>query len=249
MNKKIIGFLILLIFLMPTQLALGITQNPEMMNNEIGETNCIDEEIIEMLNQVNEPLISYYLENLVEFGPRFTGTESNSDSAEYIFNEFEKLGLDVYYDNFKFFLNRGRIGNKVRKIVNDKNVVATLQGTDASSDAVFIICAHYDTTENSPGANDDGSGVASMLSLANIFSKYSFNHTIRFIAFSAEEVGTFGSHDYAKKAYERGENIRMVFNLETFGYTSEGGDELYLLKTARSEWFSQFSQEIDVKYY
>ena len=88
-----------------------------------------------------------------------------------------------------------------------------------------------------------------MLAIANICSNYSFEHTIRFIAFSGEEVGTYGSFAHAKKAYKRGDNIRAVLNLETFGYTSEGGKELFVLKTERAEWLSQFSQEISKKYY
>jgi hypothetical protein len=130
-----------------------------------------------------------------------------------------------------------------------QNVIATLPGSNPSDDTMIIICAHYDTTETSPGANDDGSGIATLLALANIFSSCSFDHTIRFIAFSGEEVGTIGSHHYAKQAYEQDENIIAVLNLETFGYTSSGGRELFLLKTARTEWISQFSHAIAETYH
>lgn len=230
------GFLIFLMLSFPIQTTLGTTQNTGMINNKSIETENIDEDIITMINQVNKSLISYYLEGLVKFGPRFTGSENCSKAAEYIYNEFEKLGLNVYIDPWEYIRHQCQ------------NVVATLNGTDPNSDAIFILCAHYDTTKNSPGANDDGSGVAAMLTIANICSQYSFNHTIRFIAFSGEEVGTYGSHAYAKRAYKRGENIKAVLNLETFGYTSEGGKELFILKTARTEWISQFSQETTEKY-
>jgi len=63
--------------------------------------------------------------------------------------------------------------------------------------------ARYDCTSGSLGADDDGSGVAAVLASASIMSHYAFNHTIRFIAFSGEEVGTYGSFTYAKEAYER----------------------------------------------
>ena len=236
MNKKIMGILIFVLLFLQIQSAIGITQETGMMKKRVGVEN-VDEDIVSMLYQVNESLISYYLEKLVEFGPRFTGSETCSNAAQYIHDEFELLGLDVYIDPWTYIRYQCQ------------NVIATLNGTDPTSDAIFIICAHYDTTETSPGANDDGSGVAAMLAIANICSQYSFNHTIRFIAFSGEEVGAYGSHDYAKKAYEKGENIRAVLNLETFGYTSDGGQELFLLKTERTEWISQFSQDIAEQYY
>ena len=66
-------------------------------------------------------------------------------------------------------------------------------GKNISSEAIYVVSAHYDCSEGSMGANDDGSGVAGMLAIADILSKYSFNHTIQFIAFSGEEVGTLGS--------------------------------------------------------
>jgi hypothetical protein len=218
------------------QPALGVNENIIKLNNKIIKAD-IDEFVVSIINQVNESLVTKYLEELIEFGPRYTGSNNCNEAAEYIYNEFKKLDLNVFKDpweNIKF---------------QSQNVVATLNGTDPNSDVIFIICAHYDTTESSPGANDDGSGVAAMLIMANICSQYSFNHTIRFIAFSGEEVGTCGSYSYVKKAYEKRENIKAVLNLETFGYTSKGGKELFILKTSRSEWLTDFSQEVSEKYY
>jgi len=229
--KKIIGIFIC-ILLLATIIPVGI--------NASDNYNLLDKEdysIVDIINQVNKSLISKYLEDLVEFGSRFTGTEGCNNAAQYLYDEFIKLDLEVYFDEWEYIQYQS------------KNIVATLNGSDSNSDAVFIICAHYDTTETSPGANDDGSGIASMLAIANICSKFSFNHTIRFIAFSGEEIGTYGSYAYAKKAYYRGENIIAVLNLETFGYTSSGGKELFILKTKRTEWLSKFSYEIAEKYY
>jgi hypothetical protein len=197
----------------------------------------LKEDISFMIKQINETLLSKYLGELVEFGPRFTGTESCDNAAQYIYNEFEKLNLDVFYDEWN------------SKDYQSKNIVANLKGSKSNNDEIIIICAHYDTTETSPGANDDGSGIASMLTIANICCKYSFNNSIRFIAFSGEEIGTYGSHHYAKEAYNNGDNIIAVLNLETFGYTSGNGEELFILKTPRTEWLSKFSNEIAEIYY
>ncbi len=237
MRIKIIGIFIGLMVIIPIQLAMATPENLVIKTNIDPTEFSIKEDIINLINQVNRSLISNYLEDLVSFGPRLTSTKNCSKTAQYIYNEFLKLDMNVYFDPW--------ISIKYRC----KNIIATLNGINPNSDAIFILCAHYDTTKNSPGANDDGSGIAAMLAIANICSQYKFNHTIRFIAFSGEEVGTYGSHAYAKKAYRRGENIRAVLNLETFGYTSQGGKELFVLKTERAEWLSQFSREISEKYY
>ena len=234
--KKITGFLVCLMVIIPIYSQMGAAQNLKMMNIE-STPSVINPDIIDMINQVNESLISYYLEKLVEFGPRFVGSESCRRAAEYIYDEFMDLGLNVYIDSWRYPRYRCQ------------NVIATLEGVDLSSDAMFILCAHYDTSKESPGANDDGSGIAAILAIANICSQYSFNHTIRFIAFSGEEVGLFGSHDYARKSYENRENIVAVLNIDTIGNTTaEGGKILYLLKTDRSEWISTFSKNISQSY-
>jgi hypothetical protein len=228
-QKKFISYFITFIFLISTI----ITLNSEARNElEIDIDNNIND-ILNMIEKVNESLISFYLENLVSFGPRFTGTDKCRASAEYIYEEFKSLGLNVSYH----YWNSSKYSSK--------NVVATVLNKDKDINSVIILCAHYDTTETSPGANDDGSGIAAMLTIANIINDLSFKNTIRFVAFSGEEIGTFGSHFYARYCYDNEENIISVINLDTIGYTTEvGGDFLYLLKTDRSNWISSMAINI-----
>lgn len=110
--------------------------------------------IIEMIEQINETRVLYFYEKLMMFGVRYTGTQNCSMAGDWIYEEFDKIGLDVEFHQWEY-----------RKF-EDRNVIATLHGNDSSSNAIFIICAHYDTVENSPGANDDGSGVVAILSIA-----------------------------------------------------------------------------------
>ena len=197
-----------------------------------------DPQIIDMIQQVNESLLYYYNTHLTAFGPRYTGTENCTKASQYIYDEFYAMGLSVEFHNWSF--------NKF----TDRNVVATLQGTDASSDAIFIIDAHYDTVRISPGAIDDGSGVAAVLAAARILSQYSFNYTIRFIAFSGEEVGLYGSYAYAQDASRRGDNIVGVINLDEIGYahTIEGGQTLCVYRPERSKWLADFVTTVNTLY-
>ncbi len=72
-----------------------------------------------------------------------------------------------------------------------QNIVATKPG--ASPDAI-IFGAHYDSVESGPGANDNASGVASLLELARLARPGAL--TQRFMAFGAEELGLYGSGSY-----------------------------------------------------
>ncbi len=194
--------------------------------------------IIELIEQINETRVLYFYENLLSFGVRYTGTENCSRAGDWIYEEFDKMDLDVEFHPWE------------QRKFEDRNVIATHPGNDSSSNAIFIICAHYDTFKNSPGANDDGSGVVATLVIAEILSKYSFNHTIQFIAFSGEEVGTYGSFNYARDAYNRGDNIVAILNLDIIGYaeTTQGGRIIRYFHEEPSTWIGEFAQEISTKY-
>jgi len=195
-------------------------------------------DIIEMINSVNESRVLYFFENLLSFGIRYTGTPNCTQAGDWIYNEFGEMGLDVEFHEWKI------------KNFKSRNIIATLPGNDVSSNAIFIICAHYDTFKTSPGANDDGSGIVAILCIAEILSKYSFNHTIKFIAFSGEEVGTYGSFTYARDSYKKGDNIFAVLNLDIIGYaeTIKGGKILRFFHEEPSTWIAEFAKTISEKY-
>jgi hypothetical protein len=197
-----------------------------------------DAAIIEMINQIDESLLRKYHEGLLRFGPRYTGSISCILAAEYIYNSFQQMGLDVKYHEWRYAGFRC------------KNVVATLPGSNLNSTAEYILCGHYDTVAGSPGANDDGSGTAAVLAIASVLRDYAFDHTIRFITFSGEEVGTYGSFTYARDAYFRGDNIVAVLNMDMIGYanTTEGGRILRFFPPERSRWVADYASEISEKY-
>jgi len=201
--------------------------------------DSLDEFIIDVINQMNETLYLGYLENITDFGPRVTGTSACQEAGDYIYTEFENMGLEVRYH----YWNYGGY--------SDRNIEATLFGTNETSDAIYIICGHYDTVANCPGADDDASGVATVLSSAFILSKYAFNYTIRFVAFSGEEQWMLGSHEYAREAYENGDNIIAVLNVDMIGFavTSTQGSYIKIYKNEASKWISNFTISVSQEYY
>jgi Zn-dependent M28 family amino/carboxypeptidase len=85
----------------------------------------------------------------------------------------------------------------------------------------MIVDAHYDSVFNAPGADDNASGVAGVLEALEILKDYSFERSIKFIAFDLEEEGLKGSVDYATKAVAESEDIMGVINFEMIGYHTE----------------------------
>lgn len=105
------------------------------------------------------------------------------------------------------------------------NLEVTCPGNSRNRD-VILIGAHYDSVLGSPGANDNGSGVAALLELSRLFKDVALETSLRFVAFVNEEPPFFfwpsmGSMVYAKAAKQRGDPIRFMISLETIGYYRE----------------------------
>src|SRR3990170_4032372 len=132
-------------------------------------------------------------------------------AAQYIREEFLGIGLEVQED---YFLWEGR---------PFKNIVAGKKGTTAQ-EKTFIVGAHYDAVRGSPGADDNASAVAVLLEIAGLIQTVPLGFTVKWIAFSLEEVDYAGSFHYAKKAKERGEKILGMISLETVGFTGPRQD-------------------------
>ncbi|KHD05675.2 aminopeptidase [Candidatus Thiomargarita nelsonii] len=105
------------------------------------------------------------------------------------------------------------------------NIEVELRG-QKKPEEIIIIGAHYDSVVGSPGANDNGSGVAGTLEIARRLSGQALSRTIRFVAFVNEEPPFFkteamGSLVYANRSAEKGEKIVGMMTLETIGYFRE----------------------------
>lgn len=194
--------------------------------------------IIDMIQQLDEPLILDYLEDLVAFGPRVTETPACEQAGEWIYNEFQSMGLKTRYHNWS---NGG---------YESENIEATLPGLNQTSDEIYIICGHYDSVSGSPGADDDGSGTVATIAAAYILSQYSFEHTIRFVTFSGEEQGLLGSEKYVQDAYANGDNIVATLNVDMIGFalTEDQGNNIKVYHNDESDWIVDFTDNIADEY-
>lgn len=131
----------------------------------------------------------------------------------FITDAFERSGYSVSVQEYRVE------GELVR------NLEVEIPGSTSAGE-IIVIGAHYDSAHG-PAANDNASGTAGVLSLAEWASKRSFAKTLRFVAFVNEEPpyfqvpGKMGSEVYARRCRERQENIVAMLSLETIGYYSD----------------------------
>ena len=142
-------------------------------------------------------------------------------AAAYLEEELQAVGAVVESQTFR------TLGEPCR------NLEAEIRGR-TRHDHVVVVGAHYDSVAGSPGANDNGSGVAALLALARTFSQRApANRTLRFVFFVNEEPPFFttadmGSRIYARRCAERGEDVRAMLSLETIGYYDDApGSQTY----------------------
>lgn len=119
---------------------------------------------------------------------RFVGSRTIKDSSEFIESEFRALGLDVLIDSFP---------NPIAGAANAHNIIGRLIGSTSES---ILVGAHYDDLPINgvaPGADDNASGVSTMLSIAEKLSGVKLKRNVIFAAFSGEEQDLQGSKHFA----------------------------------------------------
>ncbi|MEE9198583.1 MAG: M28 family metallopeptidase, partial [Dehalococcoidia bacterium] len=113
----------------------------------------------------------------------------------------------------------------IRQNAPSQSVIATKVGLGTE---VVVIGAHYDTVAGVAGANDNASGTAVLLTLAQALKDETFPFTLRLIAFGSEEVGLLGSRNYVRSILPDGAaGIRAMLNFDAVGSgdgLATGGD-------------------------
>ncbi|MCE2778734.1 MAG: M28 family metallopeptidase [Algoriphagus sp.] len=188
-------------------------------------------EISQLVKQVNADSLKKYTEVLASFKSRHTLNQDAKDgmiaAQNYVKSKFSEFSsksngrLTSMIDEFV-------VPSDGRRIVADAkvgNVIATLQGTNPKDPRMILVSGHLDSrnkdvmdaTGASPGANDDGSGVALVLELARILSQTEFPATLVFVAFTGEEQGLKGATYLADKAKAASWKIEAVLNNDIVG--------------------------------
>jgi len=195
-------------------------------------TSAQDPFIESIVSLVSSSDLAAHVQSLQDFQTRYASTTNCESAGEALFSSFTALGLDdVHFEPFTFSGS-----------YTSRNVVAEKTG-ETYPNEVYIICSHYDSTSPSrltlaPGADDNASGTAAVLEAAGVLAPYSFDFTVRFISFSAEEWGLWGSRAYAAAARAAGDRILGVINLDMIAYADAMPEDLQIIVNQDSTWLA-----------
>ncbi len=166
--------------------------------------------IQEIVDRVNPDSVLYFVRRLQDFRSRFSTYDSTFYAALWIGQKFYEYGCDTVIFQY-------------HTAGHAPNVIGIKYGTVYPSNHYVIICGHFDAYSNQiptfvPGADDNASGTAGALECARVMKDYRFEYTIKFIAFSGEEFGLYGSEYYAQNASSKNDTIIGVINADMIGY-------------------------------
>ena len=170
---------------------------------------------------------------LANFGTRHTLSDTLSETRgigaarRWIKSEFESISkncgncLDVFYQKNYF---TPKDGDRIVKPVWINNVLAIQRGKIhpnrfiiMSGDIDSRISDPTNYTDDSPGANDNASGMAGTIEAARVLSEYTFNNSILYVGLAGEEQGLFGGKGLAKHAKEKGWEVIGILNNDMIG--------------------------------
>lgn len=179
---------------------------------------------IEQVSIDNLTATVQYLENLEN---RYYNSTKAYEASDWILEQFEALNADteiLEIEEFPFNIDDNPNNP------SSPNIIAIQYGTKYPDE--YVICgSHYDSYSESgkcPGADDNATGVATVLETARILSQYEFERSIIYCTFSAEEIGMRGSMEYAKHCKNvMGFDVVGYFNNDMNGYLNPG-DEIHI---------------------
>jgi hypothetical protein len=203
------------------------------------------QKILTMVDSVSTPNIVEHIKKLEWAGghrSRVNFTPGNDSAKKYIYNYLSSLpGAIVKVDTFFITSAQAPYNNQPQfnveinfpGIVNDYYVIGAHYDASASRMGTAVWNSQWKTIA-APGADDNATGVASLLEMARIYSDTSFSFTpyygLKLVLFGAEETGPayssnhHGSKFYAKQARLRNDNILGMISLDMIGYNL---DNLY----------------------
>jgi Zn-dependent M28 family amino/carboxypeptidase len=174
------------------------------------------------------------IRSLIGFGTRNTMSDTVSQTRgigaarRWIKAEFERIGANCSNCLEVFYQDTLVLGEENRRIPADTrvvNVVAIQRGTQfpnryviMSGDIDSRVSSGNNATDDSPGANDNASGMAGTIEAARVLSQYRFPTSIIYVGLSGEEQGLFGGQALAAYAKARGWDIVGVLNNDMIGH-------------------------------
>jgi len=190
-----------------------------------------DRELLEILNDLDENRMHAIVQKLTTFGTRHTMSSQTDPqrgigaARDWLFAAMQDIAAP----------SNGRMTVRLQSYTQQPtsriptatvitNVIATLRGS-VTPERMYVVTGHYDSrvtdvlnfTADAPGADDDGSGVATMMEMARVMATRAPKSTIIFAAVAGEEQGLFGSNFMAQQLKAAGADIQGMFSNDIVG--------------------------------
>ena len=225
-------------------LAAGLTafaQAPHLYDHTYPVIADENPEIRALIDSVSVDSIKANIEHLCSYHNRRYDSRFIWEVQDWLISRYQAFGVDTV------MLHDFPVPDS--DIETADNILAVQWGTKTPNE--YVICgAHYDSwnpdgtdpdTIRSPGADDNASGVAGILETARLLSNYTFDRTIIYANWCAEEIGLVGSAAYAQDMAAQGMDIVGYFNLDMTGYLEEGTDiHVHLLYTTQDSLIANY---------
>ncbi len=164
-----------------------------------------------VVNQVSQTKVTTNLTEFENLGVKRRGTPQLANALTWLKNKYLSYGYtasQMVEDSYTY----------AGSTAVCKNLILTKIGT-VYPNIFVIVCGHYDSITGT-GTNDNGSGTVSILEMARLLKNVPTEYSIKFINFSGEEDGLYGSSHYVSSVVNATNpkmNIRLVFNLDEVG--------------------------------
>ena len=190
-----------------------------------------DQELRALLRDIDPDRIKATILKLVQFGTRHTASSQTDPvrgigaATAWVYGQMQSFAaasggrMTVQQQTFV-----QPVSSNIPVPTTITNVIATLKGT-AFPERFYVVTGHLDSrvtdvlnfTDDAPGADDDGSGVAVVLELARLFATRQFPGTLVFATVAGEEQGLYGSAHMAAQMKAAGNDVQGMFSNDIVG--------------------------------
>jgi len=171
-----------------------------------------------MVASANPDSVLAAVRRLQNYKSRYSTGDSCRAAAQWIAAKFIAYGCDSVY-------------TQQHTTGHAPNVIGIKYGTSGSRNPYAVVCGHFDSyaASNAPGADDNASGTVAAIEACRVLRDYQFENDMRFIGFTGEEFGLYGSEYYAARARSAGDSILGVFDFDMIGYVDVAPESLELV--------------------
>ena len=227
-------------------------QAPHIFEHVYPSVTEVNPEIRSLMDSVSIDRLRSNIEHLSSYHSRRFDSRYIYEVQDWLTDQYEAFGADTV------MLHDFKVHKEGYPEETADNIIAVKWGTKTPEE--YVVCgAHYDSwnddgtdpdTIRSPGADDNASGVAGILETARLLSHHTFDRTVIFANWNAEEIGLKGSAAYAADCAEQRMDIVAYFNLDMTGYLEEGSDiHVNLMYTGQDSLLGQYTKQLSRTYF